>query len=124
MVDTCGYLPRDVRASADAFAESGVYCFISSVSVYADFGTPCDEDSPVAELGDLPADEVTNESYGPLKALCESAVRDVFGERALVVRPGLIVGPHDPTGRFTYWPHASRAAARFSRPARPNGRRR
>ena len=105
VVDTCGYLPRDVRASADALAESSVYCFISSVSVYADFSTPATEDSPVAELGDLPDDEVTNESYGPLKALCESAVRDVFGERALVVRPGLIVGPHDPTGRFTYWPH-------------------
>ena len=105
VVDTCGYLPRDVRASADALAESSVYCFISSVSVYADFSTPANEDSPVAELGDLPDDEVKNESYGPLKALCESAVRDVFGERALVVRPGLIVGPHDPTGRFTYWPH-------------------
>lgn len=105
VVDTCGYLPRDVRAAADALAESSFYCFISSVSVYADFSTPANEDSPVAELGDLPSDEVTNESYGPLKALCESAVRDVFGQRALVVRPGLIVGPHDPTGRFTYWPH-------------------
>ena len=76
-----------------------------SISVYADFSAPTDEDSPVAELGDLPDNEVTNGSYGPLKALCESAVRGVFGERALVVRPGLIVGPHDPTGRFTYWPH-------------------
>jgi 2'-hydroxyisoflavone reductase len=48
---------------------------------------------------------VTNESYGALKALCEEAVRREVGDRALVVRPGLIVGPHDPTGRFTYWPH-------------------
>ena len=84
-----------------------------------------DEDSPVAELGDLPDDEVTNESYGALKALCESAVRDVFGERALVVRPGLIVGPHDPTGRFTYWPHRSRARRRGARARRrPSARRR
>ena len=105
VIDTCGYLPRDVQASADALARSGLYCFVSSVSVYADFSTPADEDSPVAELGDLPADEVTNDSYGALKALCESAVHEVFGDRALVVRPGLIVGPHDPTGRFTYWPH-------------------
>ncbi|MET0561275.1 MAG: NAD-dependent epimerase/dehydratase family protein [Gaiellaceae bacterium] len=105
VVDTCGYLPRDVQASADLLALSGIYCFISSVSVYADFSVPASEESPVAELGDLPDDEVTNESYGALKALCESAVRSVFGERALVVRPGLIVGPHDPTGRFTYWPH-------------------
>jgi 2'-hydroxyisoflavone reductase len=105
VVDTCGYLPRDVRASAEVLAESGLYCFVSSISVYADFSAPTDEDSPVAELGDLGDDEVTDKSYGALKALCERAVRDVFGERALVVRPGLIVGPHDPTGRFTNWPH-------------------
>jgi 2'-hydroxyisoflavone reductase len=105
VIDTCGYLPRVVRASADALSGSGLYCFVSSISVYADVSVPADEESPVAELGDLPGDEVTAETYGPLKALCEDAVRDVFGARALVVRPGLIVGPHDPTGRFTYWPH-------------------
>lgn len=105
VIDTCGYLPGVVRASAEALADSGGYCFVSSVSVYADFSVPADEESPVAELGDLPADEITDESYGPLKALCEDAVREVFRERALIVRPGLIVGPHDPTGRFTYWPH-------------------
>jgi nucleoside-diphosphate-sugar epimerase len=105
VVDTCGYTPQVVRASADMLSDSGVYCFISSVSVYADFSQPNDEESAVAELGDLTADEVTAESYGPLKALCEEVVRDVFADRAVVVRPGLLVGPHDPTGRFTYWPH-------------------
>ena len=105
VIDTSGYLPRDVHASAEASAGCAVYCFVSSVSVYADFGQPIDEQSQVAQLGDLPDDEVTEESYGPLKALCEEAVRSVLGDRALVVRPGLIVGPHDPTGRFTYWPH-------------------
>ena len=105
VVDTCGYLPRDVQASSAALTESSLYCFVSSISVYADFRTPVDEDSPLAELGDQRDDDVTNESYGALKALCESAVRATFAERALVVRPGLIVGPHDPTGRFTYWPH-------------------
>lgn len=105
VIDHCGFLPAVVRASAETLAECGLYCFVSSVSVYADFGAPVDEESAVAELGDLSADEMTNESYGALKALSEDAVRDVFGERALVVRPGLIVGPHDPTGRFTYWPH-------------------
>ena len=83
----------------------GLYCFVSTVSVYADFTQPTDESSPVAELGDLADDEVTGESYGALKALCEEQVHETFGNRALVVRPGLIVGPHDPTGRFTYWPH-------------------
>ena len=105
VIDTCGYLPQVVRASAKALADSGRYCFVSTISVYADFSGPVDEDSPLAPLRDLPDDEVTNDSYGPLKALCETAVLEELGERALVVRPGLIVGPHDPTGRFTYWPH-------------------
>jgi nucleoside-diphosphate-sugar epimerase len=120
VVDTSGYLPASVRASADALAGSGLYCFVSSVSVYADFTAPVDEDSPVAELGDLPADEVTDESYGALKALCEDAVRDVLGERAFVVRPGLITGPHDPTGRFTYWPHRIARGGEVLAPAPPD----
>ncbi len=119
VVDTCGYLPRDVRASAETLAGSGLYCFVSSISAFADFSRPNDEESPVAKLGDLPDDEVTNESYGPLKALCEDAVRDVFGERALIVRPGLIVGPHDPTGRFTYWPHRVARGGEVLAPAPP-----
>ena len=105
VVDTSGYLPRDVRASAEALGDSRFYCFVSSVSVYADFSRPIDEESPVAQLGDLPDDEITEETYGPLKALCEVAARAVFGDSTAIVRPGLIVGPHDPTGRFTYWPH-------------------
>jgi 2'-hydroxyisoflavone reductase len=105
VVDPSGYTPADVRASAEALRDSGRYVFVSSVSVYADMSAGATEASPVAELGDLPADELTEDhaNYGPLKALCEAEVRAVFGERALVVRPGLIVGPHDPTGRFTYW---------------------
>ena len=119
VVDTCGYLPETVRASASALADSGTYCFVSSISVYRDFTGVNDEESPVAELGDLPADEVTEESYGPLKALCEDAARDVFGARALVVRPGLIVGPFDPTGRFTYWPHRIARGGDVLAPAPP-----
>ncbi len=122
VIDTSGYLPSEVRASAEALASCGRYCFVSSVSVYADFSKPNDEDSPVAELGDLPDDEVTNESYGALKALCERATRDVFGDRALVVRPGLIVGPHDPTGRFTYWPHRVARGGEVLAPAPPERR--
>jgi 2'-hydroxyisoflavone reductase len=122
VVDTCGYLPDDVRTSAEALADSGLYCFVSSVSVYGDFSVPVNEDSPVAELGDLPRDEVTNESYGALKALCENAVRDVFGERSLIVRPGLITGPYDPTGRFTYWPHRAARGGEILAPAPPDAR--
>jgi 2'-hydroxyisoflavone reductase len=98
-------VPAEVRASAELLRESGRYVFVSSVSAYGDFSTGPTEGSPVAELNGLPVDEVASDysNYGPLKALCEAEVERVFGERALIVRPGLIVGPHDPTGRFTYW---------------------
>jgi 2'-hydroxyisoflavone reductase len=119
VIDTCGYVPGVVRASAEALGAAALYCFVSSVSVYADFTSPVDEDTSVAPLGDRSDDEVTNESYGPLKALCEEAVRDEFDERALVVRPGLITGPHDPTGRFTYWPHRVARGGEVLAPAPP-----
>src|SRR4029079_3356388 len=105
VIDTSGYIPADVRASAERLRDTGRYVFVSSVSVYADFSAGPDESSPVAELGELPLDELTGDfsNYGPLKARSETEVERVVGERALIVRPGLIVGPHDPTGRFTYW---------------------
>jgi 2'-hydroxyisoflavone reductase len=108
VLDPSGYIPSVVRASAEALADStGHYVFVSSVSVYASLAAPVDEESPVAQLGELPDDKLTEDysNYGPLKALCEQAVADVFGERQASVRPGLIVGANDPTGRFTYWPH-------------------
>jgi len=119
VIDTCGYLPSVVRRSAEALSGSRVYCFVSSISVYTDFRMPVDEESPLAELGDLPDDEVTDASYGPLKALCERVVGEIFGDRALVVRPGLICGPHDPTGRFTYWPHRLARGGEVLAPAPP-----
>lgn len=105
VVDPSGYVPSVVRDSAALLRDSGRYVFVSSVSVYADFSTGPTEDSVTAELGSMPADELADDgsNYGPLKALAEAEVESVFGERSLIVRPGLIVGPHDPTGRFTYW---------------------
>ena len=107
VVDTSGYVPKAVRASAHALRGSALYLFVSSVSVYADFSSGRDEDSPTAELGDYSADELRDDyaNYGALKVLCEQETSAVFGSRALLIRPGLIVGPADPTGRFTYWPH-------------------
>jgi 2'-hydroxyisoflavone reductase len=83
------------------------YVFISSISAYADSifrKIGIDETDPVGQLEDETVEEITGGTYGPLKALCEKTVRDLYGERALIIRPGLIVGPHDPTDRFTYWP--------------------
>jgi nucleoside-diphosphate-sugar epimerase len=121
VVDTSGYLPHVVRASAEVLASSDLYCFVSSISVYADFSRPIDEESELAPLGDQPADEMAEDysNYGALKALCEEEARNVFGHRALVVRPGLIVGPHDPTGRFTYWPHRAVRGGEILAPGPP-----
>jgi 2'-hydroxyisoflavone reductase len=107
VVDTCGYFPRVVGASAKLLAErADHYTFVSSISVYDDFSTGPHEGSPLSTLEDETVEEMGDEYrfYGGLKALCERAVEREFPERALVVRPGLIVGPHDPTDRFTYWP--------------------
>ena len=105
VVDVSGYVPRIVRQSAEMFKEAtDHYTFISSVSVYADFTTTgIDEDAPVAALPDAAVEDVTRETYGPLKALCEEVVRSVFGQRCTIVRPGIVAGPFDDTDRFTYW---------------------
>jgi 2'-hydroxyisoflavone reductase len=105
VVDTSGFVPRVVRASAESLAGSGHYVFVSSISVYRDPLEPgFDETAPVQALG-APTEDYEGPAYGPLKALCEDVVRDVFPDRHTNVRAGLIVGRHDPTGRFTYWPH-------------------
>src|ERR1043166_872389 len=104
VVDTSGYVPRVVRDAAGLLADAvEFYVFTSSMSVYADFSEPNDEDSKLATLADESVEEVTVETYGALKALCERAVEEVMPGRVLVARAGLIVGPFDPTGRFTYW---------------------
>lgn len=106
VVDTCGYVPRIVRASAEFLAQSvQTYLFISTISVYGDpLAAHADEQAPLATLDDPTTEEVTSESYGGLKVMCERAVSEIYGQRALIIRPGLIVGPYDPTDRFTYWP--------------------
>ncbi|MFI5389454.1 MAG: NAD-dependent epimerase/dehydratase family protein [Candidatus Eremiobacterales bacterium] len=105
VVDTCGYAPRDVEISARYFAKrTGRYVFVSTISVYEPGAISPDEDAPVLAL---PADRraaFDDGYYGAQKAACERVVVSAFRERALVIRPGLIAGPHDPTDRFTYWP--------------------
>ena len=104
VVDTSGYVPRVLRQSAELLRDAvGRYVFVSSISVYADFSQPVDEESTVAHLDD-PFSESVETDYGALKAACERVVEEVLGERGTSVRAGLLVGPHDPTDRFTYWP--------------------
>jgi nucleoside-diphosphate-sugar epimerase len=116
VVDTSGYVPRIVAETIDALGEVGHYTFVSSISVYADVSTSPTEESPVAELKE-PTEE-WREAYGELKALCEDEVRARFPE-AFIPRPGLIVGPWDPTGRFTYWVERFAAGGRVLAPAPP-----
>ncbi|MBN1146464.1 MAG: SDR family oxidoreductase [Anaerolineales bacterium] len=106
VIDTCGYFPRIVRQSAELLAGAVEhYTFISTLSVYASSRQPgIAEDAEVSKLQDESVEELTGETYGPLKALCEQAVEAALPGRALIVRPGLIVGPHDRSDRFTYWP--------------------
>ena len=106
VIDTCGYLPRVVQASAELLKNSAShYTFISSISVYANFrNAGMDESAALGHLADESAEEINGETYGPLKALCEQRVEEAFPGRVLQVRAGLIVGPFDPTDRFTYWP--------------------
>jgi 2'-hydroxyisoflavone reductase len=122
VVDTSGYLPRLVRASAKMLSTmASHYTFISSIAVYADASKPgIDENSPVGDLADRSIEEINEVTYGPLKAMCEEEVNAQFPERSLIVRPGLIVGPDDPTDRFTYWPVRAARGGEILAPNTPN----
>ena len=123
VIDTSGYVPRVVRESAELLEPSvGHYTFISTVSVYdANGGAGSDVDGPVGTIDDESVEEITDETYGPLKALCEQAVEQTYGPvRSLIIRPGLIVGPDDPTDRFTYWPARIAEGGRVLAPGSPS----
>ncbi len=104
VVDTCGYAPDVVDQSASLLKDrAGWYSFISSLAVHPDFSIRgLNEESPLAAMPATPSDNFLV-MYGPLKVLCERVVQERFKGRSTIVRPGLIVGPHDATGRFTHW---------------------
>lgn len=106
IIDTSGFYPRHVRASAELLKDSGYYLFISTVSVYKNSEKAADEDDELGSVEDTTTENMgaQMERYGPLKVLCEKAVQEVFKERCSIVRPGFIVGPGDQSDRFTYWP--------------------
>ena len=107
VVDTSGYVPRVVRRSAELLRDAVQrYVFVSSISVYA-------------EPEEEPADEDVQAHYGALKRACERVVEEIYGERGTAVRAGLIVGPHDPTDRFTYWARRLAAGGDVLAPGRP-----
>ena len=131
VIDTCGQLPRNVKAAAEMLSGSVErYVFISSQSAYADVSVPgVVETAPLRSLTSEQLDRAYAidtagqpsyaELYGGLKALCEQAAEEVMPNRVLIVRPGLIVGPYDYTDRFTYWPVRVARGSEVLAPGRP-----
>lgn len=122
VIDTSAYLPRQVQQAAGVLAGRTAHLqLVSSISVYAeDAAPPLTERSPLVTLADPATEQVTGASYGGLKALCEAAAVAAHGApRVLVVRPGLIVGPNDPTGRFSWWMRRMARGGRVLAPGDP-----
>ncbi|MDQ3397125.1 MAG: NAD-dependent epimerase/dehydratase family protein, partial [Deinococcota bacterium] len=104
-VDVSGYTPRQVRASAEGLRDRvGRYVFISTVSVYKEPGRhPVRETDPLLFPAAEDITEVNGETYGPLKVTCETIVQEVYRDRCTILRPQIVAGPFDPTGRYSYW---------------------
>jgi 2'-hydroxyisoflavone reductase len=105
VIDTSGHLPRIVEQSTQMLSNAtSHYTFLSTIGVYKNFEIfNIDEHYPVATIADPTTEEMTEKTYGALKALCEEKVLHYFPNRSLIIRSGLLVGPYDPTDRFTYW---------------------
>lgn len=115
--DTCAYSPQDLQPMLDVLKnKTKTYMFISTISVYDDYknGRPNESSSTFTQK--LESDEVSNATYGPLKVMCEQLVNDTFNEYALIIRPCIVVGPHDPTDRFTYYAQHLREASKVAVP--------
>ncbi|TFH37058.1 MAG: epimerase [Anaerolineales bacterium] len=121
VLDTSGYFPRLVHDSTRFLSPRiGHYIFVSTISVYADFKEPgMREDAPLGQLEDASVEQVNETTYGPLKVLCEQAVERSYPDNALIIRPGIIVGPHDSTDRFTYWVRRGARGGEILAPAPP-----
>ena len=104
-IDVSGYTPRQVRPSAELLrAQVQRYVFISSVSVYGDTRRrPVVETDPLLPAAAQDVTEINGETYGPLKVTCEGIVQEVYGPWGTILRPQIVAGPHDPTGRYPYW---------------------
>jgi 2'-hydroxyisoflavone reductase len=109
-VDVCGYTPKQVRPSAELLADHvGRYLFISTASVYAEGAPrPVAEDAPRHAPASEDVTKFNLDNYGPLKVTCEDIVTSTYGDRATLIRPQIVVGPHDPSGRYPYWVHRAK----------------
>ncbi len=122
VIDNSGYVPRHVRDSAQLLSNAAKhYLFVSSISAYANFEQAgIDENYALGTMADETFEEVTGETYGPMKVLAEKAVAAAFPTGTTIVRPGYIVGPGDRTDRWTYWPLRVRAGGAMLVPGTEN----
>lgn len=124
VVDLSGYVVRHVDQSMDALdGRVGRYLFVSSHAVYSHEGLKpgATEDTPRRPpRRDVDVtEELTNETYGPAKVACEDDVLARYGDRATIVRPGKVAGPHDPSDMFTYWVRRAAVGGRIALPGDP-----
>ena len=121
VIDNSGYVPRHVQDSARLLSSTDHYVYTSTVSVYADFNIHNVESSPLGTLADETVEEVTGETYGPLKALCEKRVaNEIPSEKLTIIRPTYVCGPRDHTDRFSYWPIRTRKGGEMIWPGSPD----
>lgn len=102
VIDTCAYTPADLAPLFEHIVTE-LYVFISTISVYSNYSNGAPTETSEVLNKRLENDEVTGETYGPLKVQAENIVMATFGSRALIVRPSIVAGPYDPTDRFTFW---------------------
>jgi 2'-hydroxyisoflavone reductase len=123
VIDTSGFFPRMVKASAELLApNASQYVFISTISVYKRNDVPnFDETAPLNTLEDPTTEEMGKDyqNYGGGKALCERAAEAAMPGRVTNIRPGFIVGPRDTSGRFIYWPVRASLGGTMAVPGAP-----
>jgi 2'-hydroxyisoflavone reductase len=122
VLDTCAYVPREVReASAVLRDAAGHYTLVSTLSVHPDDMPAGSTEQAATYPPPFPQTEtVTDETYGPLKVACEHAAKAAFGDQCLIIRPGYIVGPHDPSDRFTFYLRRAARGGEMAAPGPPD----
>jgi len=122
VLDTCAYFPRAVREASAVLADAaGHYALVSTLSVHPDdMPTGATETAAIYRSPFPQTEMVTDETYGPLKVACEHEANAAFGNRCLIIRPGYIVGPHDPSDRFTFYLRRAAGGGEMAAPGPPD----
>jgi 2'-hydroxyisoflavone reductase len=122
VLDTCAYVPRAVREATAVLQDfAGHYTLVSTLSVHPDDMPAGSTEQAAIHQPPFPQTEtVTDDTYGPLKVACEHEATEAFGNRCLIIRPGYIVGPHDPSDRFTFYLRRAAGGGEMAAPGPPD----